>query len=612
MGDALKLPPGATLVDDGATAAPAMKLPPGATLVDPGSAKKPADSDTGVLAGLKRVGSSIIHMPGAIYDAATKPPQNADEEKASTLQGPVGLAMKRLIADPMAAEHAKAQELRAQAATQPDDQANNAYNGTNHLANMHDMASVVPVLGPMAAGIVNRYTGGGGVQQDKSGAVTELAATIAAPKVLEKAASGVVGAGAAVKNAVTPKPALARALPGLSRDSAEAAMPHIQAAANDLGIDPEAATSADVKLAVRQAKQNLMLKAASEAGPDSTLADLPKPRLDELHDNLNALHDVDSALTAAQKVAEANKGKTALTGTDALKKIGTGVVKAGAGTAVGHLIPGGGTIAEVAGLGAGVPDIIKGAKALIRPADVTHDILNTRLQRALLAEPEAAPSGVQPEAIEPRPEWQPLDGDRTVQHTSTIKPPDMAHGDIEVGGPLKPTPWEKLKAGGGQKATTEVLKKTGVTQALKDSGVAAPSATAKPLTEVPGPRLEPSGKFGTSLNGESAALDQLTNYSINELRAIAVQRGLKVEPSNTHLDLIKAIHDDLTPEEVQGFQEYLDNKHLQKSFDQQAAKPPQQADDLEGKLKQSIDNIRNKSGLKVDPNNPGRLIKVKK
>jgi len=389
-------------------------------------------------------------------------------------------------------------------------------------------------------------------------------------------------------------------------------MPHIQAAAADLGIDPEAATSADVSMAVRQAKQNLMLRAASEAGPDATLADLPQGRLDELHSDLNALHDVDSALTAAQKVAEANKGKTALSGTDALKKIGTGVVKAGAGTAVGHLIPGGGTIAEVAGLGAGVPDIAKGVRALIRPADVTHDVLNTRLQRALLAEPDAAPSGAPPEATETRPPFQSYQGDRTVQHTSTIKPPSVEHGDIEVGGPLKATPWEKLKAGGGQKATTEVLKKAGVTQALKDSGVAAPSATAKPLTEVPGPRLEPSGKFGTSLNGESAALDQLTNYSINELRAIAVQRGIKVNPSDTHLDLIKSIHDDLTPEEVQGFQEYLDNKHLQKSFSRQADQPPAPAPDLEGQLKQSIDNLRNKSGLKVDPQNPGRLIKVKK
>lgn len=149
----------------------------------------PAD-DTGVMASLKRTGSGLLSMPGKVFDAFTNSPANASEEAMQNtspipgvnLPSALNLGLRRLVADPMAAEHQKAQDLRAQAATQPDDQANNAYNGTNHLANMHDMASAVPVLGPLAAGIVNRFTGGGGVQQDKAGAVTDLATAVAAPE----------------------------------------------------------------------------------------------------------------------------------------------------------------------------------------------------------------------------------------------------------------------------------------------------------------------------------------------------------------------------------------------------------------------------------------------
>jgi hypothetical protein len=166
----------------------------------------PTAQDTGVLASLKRTGAGLLSLPGQIYHAVADAPKNPDEEKSQTLQGPIGLAMKRLVTDPMAAEHQKAQELRAQAATQTDEQANNAYNGTNHLANMHDMASVVPVLGPLAAGMVNRYTGGGGVTQDKSGAVTDLATMVAVPEIAKRAVpivgTGLKRAAGGINNAV--------------------------------------------------------------------------------------------------------------------------------------------------------------------------------------------------------------------------------------------------------------------------------------------------------------------------------------------------------------------------------------------------------------------------
>lgn len=150
---------------------------------------KTAD-DTGVLASLKRAGGGLIHLPGAIYDAVTKPPQNPDEEKTHTLGGPGALALQRLITDPMVAEHAKAQQARAAYDAMTSDQQNadrQNQTGNYHMANMHNIASAVPLIGPMSADITQRYLSG-----DKSGAVTDLATAIAGPKLTEGAVNGMV------------------------------------------------------------------------------------------------------------------------------------------------------------------------------------------------------------------------------------------------------------------------------------------------------------------------------------------------------------------------------------------------------------------------------------
>jgi hypothetical protein len=160
-----------------------------------GSAQAAPAKDTGVLASLKRTAGGFIHLPGAIWDAVNKPPQNPEEQAAFDAadkvgQGKQALAMMRLVAAPMVQEHLKAQQLRQQAATETPDQANNAYNGTQHMANMHDIASVVPVLGPMSADIVSRYLGESGKPQDKSGAITDLATAVAGPKLAEGTLKG--------------------------------------------------------------------------------------------------------------------------------------------------------------------------------------------------------------------------------------------------------------------------------------------------------------------------------------------------------------------------------------------------------------------------------------
>lgn len=157
------LPQGYTL--DASSSVPS--LPEGYTLDKEPAQQGGGKDDTGVLASLKRTGSSLVHLPGAIYDAFTKPPQNDEEKQTLALSGPGGLGLKRIIADPMIAQHIKAEQIR-QAGGDP------------HMANMHDIASVVPVIGPMAGDITERYLNG-----DKSGAVTDLATAVAGPKIAE-------------------------------------------------------------------------------------------------------------------------------------------------------------------------------------------------------------------------------------------------------------------------------------------------------------------------------------------------------------------------------------------------------------------------------------------
>jgi hypothetical protein len=105
--------------------------------------------------------------------------------------------------------------------------------------------------------------------------------------------------------------------------------------------------------------------------------------------------------------------------------------------------------------------------------------------------------------------------------------------------------------------TSAVLKDAGVTQAMKDAGIAAPSATSRGVRPVvgSGSQLAPRAdiQFPPGLSGEDASLMQLTRYNINELRFMATKRGLPVSPKDTHAALIDKIQGSLRPEELQGF-----------------------------------------------------------
>lgn len=174
--------------------------------MSPSAARQFAQAaDSGVGASLKRTAGSIIHLPSAVIDAFSKEPQTEDEKFTLANSGYGGLGLSRLIAHPMAQEHIKAQQLRAQAQVEKGEgqsgqqAATNFWTGTEHAANMHDIASVVPVVGPMAADIVQRYVSG-----DKSGAVTDLGTAVAGPKVAEGVLGGAAKVGTKVLNNVAP------------------------------------------------------------------------------------------------------------------------------------------------------------------------------------------------------------------------------------------------------------------------------------------------------------------------------------------------------------------------------------------------------------------------
>jgi hypothetical protein len=132
--------------------------------------------------------SQIASMPSGIYHAFADDPRNAEEQQYvgnSKLDRNVGLGIHRIIAEPMMHEWDVAKQYDQKAAQNPND--NNAYNGPQHMANMHRIAAVVPILGPIAGGITDRYLNG-----DKTGAVTDLATNIVAGAVVPKVASGIV------------------------------------------------------------------------------------------------------------------------------------------------------------------------------------------------------------------------------------------------------------------------------------------------------------------------------------------------------------------------------------------------------------------------------------
>lgn len=171
--------------------------------------------EAGAWAGLKRGASNIIHTPGAVWDAFTKPPQDDQEKLAATLpvngqQLPpaVALGLHRLIVAPLVQESQRADVYQKQAtkSTETPDVSGidtsllgrTPQEKAQHLANIHRLASMFPIVGPIAGDLTERFLGIGAHegQPDVSGAATELGTYIAAPKAAEEVGGAVIKGGA--------------------------------------------------------------------------------------------------------------------------------------------------------------------------------------------------------------------------------------------------------------------------------------------------------------------------------------------------------------------------------------------------------------------------------
>lgn len=152
----------------------------------------PAPEDTGVLAGAKRAVKNVATMPFSVAKDFTTPPSTPEEASAADVASqygipkPLALGVFRTLVKPQMNEWQTANDYQKQADANPAT-ANDFTDGAQHMSNMHRIASVVPLFGPIAANLAQRYVSG-----DKSGALTEGLGYALAPKVTD-AALGAAG-----------------------------------------------------------------------------------------------------------------------------------------------------------------------------------------------------------------------------------------------------------------------------------------------------------------------------------------------------------------------------------------------------------------------------------
>lgn len=180
------------------------------------------DADKGSGASVRNQTTGLLKLPANIIHAFTAAPQNEREQKvmddakagdylfhSGTINGPIRLAIHRLLAGPMekSAEVADAYQKIADAkkgSSQGESIDDSFWKKTKdtiregtggivnldgkaddgsyeqHLANAHRLASIAPLLGPQAGDVMEHF-----MQGDPSGAVTELLGNIALGKATD-------------------------------------------------------------------------------------------------------------------------------------------------------------------------------------------------------------------------------------------------------------------------------------------------------------------------------------------------------------------------------------------------------------------------------------------
>lgn len=167
-------------------------------------------ADTGVLNSLKRNTTGLLRLPAHVIHAFTDSARDGEEQRMAEALGikdgqpidPRGafgaqvlLGIKRLIVDPMYEQHKQAQAYaqmydKMTPEQRQEAEKNLSASDAQHLANMHHIASVIPLLGPAAGDMVDRMYNG-----DVSGGLTDLLFNIVTAGAMKKLAGKVKGVG---------------------------------------------------------------------------------------------------------------------------------------------------------------------------------------------------------------------------------------------------------------------------------------------------------------------------------------------------------------------------------------------------------------------------------
>jgi hypothetical protein len=304
-----------------------------------------ADGEKGAVNQTLKTGESVLKLPSHIWDALTQPPADDDEKAAANLPGrrlpgQLQLAIYRLVQKPMEKEHeiAKAYqtiaESKKQQRTTPQD---NSVTGkikrvligdddpdVSHavdMAQVHHIASVVPLLGPLAADITEHFA-----QGDEGGALASLLSNIAAGKAVDVATKGV---GKQIDK-VAPKTATVAGestpvMAGQLKDAAPVAEEVAKVPSAQIAEQQQAAAQQGVKNLATSAANKTLSKLGKSSDEAASFGDASKQIKEAVQPTFKKLDELSDGMfsTFQNKLANANKMIRKATSMEDLEKAET-------------------------------------------------------------------------------------------------------------------------------------------------------------------------------------------------------------------------------------------------------------------------------------------------
>lgn len=360
-----------------------------------------------------------------------------------------------------------------------------------------------------------------------------------------------------------------------THNAIQTARPLIQQAADSMGL--KIASAGDALDAIEQAKRDV-LQAHQDSLPNGkTVFDLPDQQRAQMQSDIDALNTTQDKLEAAKKIEDAKSEKAAAKGPatkgQAVGQIFLGGGKLAASQAASRMVPFGGTAMRAgmnaAGISSGFSDIAGGLRTFMGKAATEISPLDKTLQQVFPASDfteasaqRAVNPGMDTQAardVTAKPPYTPASGDLTVQHSSTIAPPETPHGDAQVidiknrRGPL----WELagIKAGRPQVAEAQpaqpnaapFLRRMQQPAPEQDFGGIGAPFDVRPTTNqgmtIASPDTPGGGIVPTGQHPETIITRALQGAPKARVFATARELGINVGLDDSHSTLIPQIMD---------------------------------------------------------------------